>query len=79
MNVRQNFVDWIDNFTAKFINSIKDIEKAKDLAEFQGEDRRLLSKVEEMRTKYYDIIKIYATISASPADKKIDTIDSIRP
>ena len=41
INVRSEFIQWVDNFTNKFITSLKDIEQSKDLKEFIGEDRRL--------------------------------------
>ena len=41
MDVRAQFQRWVDTFTNQFIISLKDIEKSKDLKEFNGEDRRL--------------------------------------
>ena len=52
INVRNDFIQWIDNFTNKFILSLKDIEQSKDLKEFIGEDRRMSQQLEGLRDKY---------------------------
>lgn len=32
---------WIESFTNKFVDSLKNIEKSKEMQEFIGEDRRI--------------------------------------
>lgn len=41
LDTKQTFVDWIDNFTYKFVKSLNKIECSKELGEFQHEDSRL--------------------------------------
>jgi len=79
MAVRAQFLKWIDSFSNQFINSLKDIEKSKDLKEFMGEDKRLRMELEALRDKYMDIMKIFTTISNAPADRKVSVIEENRP
>jgi len=53
LDVRQQFVDWIDNFTNKFIKSLSKIEQSKELLEFQNEDSKLEREVSDIRGKYF--------------------------
>ena len=34
MDARQFFLDQIDSFTARFMNTLKDVDRSKELAEF---------------------------------------------
>lgn len=79
MDARQFFLDQIDSFTARFMNTLKDVDRSKELAEFQGEERRLLVKVEEMRKKQMEINDIFNKVSGAQPSKKIETIDSFKP
>ena len=40
IQVKEQFVDWIDNFTNKFVKSLNKIEQSRDLINFVGEDKR---------------------------------------
>lgn len=70
INVRSEFIQWVDSFTNKFITSLKDIEQSKDLKEFNGEDRRLYEQLEGLRDKYVQILKIFTAISNASPDQK---------
>lgn len=34
-------VEWIDSFTNKFVDSLKNIEKSKEMEQFLGTDKKL--------------------------------------
>ena len=78
LDVRQQFVDWIDNFTNKFIKSLSKIEQSKELLEFQNEDSKLEREVSDMRGKYFEILKIFHNIANAEAKDKLDRIESER-
>ena len=78
INVREQFIKWVDNFTQQFIKSLKDIDKGKELTSFQHIDSRLNKQLNDLRESYLDIIKVFTTISNSPVDQKVQTIDSHR-
>ena len=78
INVRDQFIKWVDNFTQQFIKSLKDIDKSKELAEFQNIDSKLNKQLNDLRESYLAIIKVFTTISNSPVDQKVQTIDSHR-
>ena len=40
IQVKEQFVEWIDNFTNKFVKSLNKIEQSRDLINFVGEDKR---------------------------------------
>ena len=61
------------------MNTLKDVDRSKELAEFHGEDSRLRVQVEEMRTKLFQIYDIFAKIQQAPPQNKVSTIDSCRP
>jgi hypothetical protein len=71
-------VEWIDSFTNKFIKSLSKIENSKELAEFQNEDSKLEKEVNEIKVKYFEILKIFHTIATSEAKDKLDRIESQR-
>lgn len=61
------------------MNSLKDIDKSKELQEFVGEDKRIALQIDEIKSKYYQIIEIYQNIGDAPPNKKIEAIDEARP
>jgi len=67
MRVRERFNDQIDKFVYQFSTIFKDVEMSNDLKEFKGEDKRLLSQVEELQKKYCEILRIFNNISTSSA------------
>ena len=79
MNVRSQFLRWVDHFTNQFINSLRDIENSRDLKEFYKEDTRLNMQLDELRDKYMEIMKIFSLISNSSADQKVSVIEQNRP
>lgn len=78
INVREQFIKWVDNFTHQFIKSLKDIDKGKELSDFQNIDSKLNRQLNDLRESYLAIIKVFTTISNSPVDQKVQTIDSHR-
>lgn len=78
MRVRERFNDQIDKFVYQFSTIFKDVEMSNDLKEFKGEDKRLLSQVEELQKKYCEILRIFNNISTSSAQKRIQYIDNIK-
>ena len=61
------------------MNTLKDVDKSKELAEFQGEERRLQVQVEEMKKKCNSISEIFNKVATAKPQKKIETIDGLRP
>ena len=41
ITVKQNFIEWIDNFTDKFVKNLNKIEQSRELVEFANEDKKL--------------------------------------
>jgi len=62
IEVKENFIDWIDNFTNKFVKSLNKIEQSRELIEFAGEDKRLTLQVLDIQNKYLQIVKIFGNI-----------------
>ena len=40
IEVKDEFVEWIDTFTNKFVKSLNKIEQSRELVNFVGEDKR---------------------------------------
>eukprot|EP00347_Sterkiella_histriomuscorum_P020526 403337466 len=78
MNVREQFLLWIDNMTNQFIESFKVLDQQKDIKQFRGEDRRLNQQLEGLRDKYMQIMRIFTLISNCKAEQKADTIEKYR-
>lgn len=71
-------IEWIDSFTNKFVDSLKNIERSKEMEQYLGVDKKLNDQVTQLENKYLDIMKIFSAISQSPAEKKIETIQNVR-
>lgn len=58
INVRNEFVDWVDSFTNQFIRQLKNIETQKDLSDLGGPmiDSILRRMLEELRESYVRIM-----------------------
>lgn len=41
IRVREKFIDWVESFINKFVDSLKNIEKSKEMKDFIGEDQRI--------------------------------------
>mmetsp|Transcript_6459 Transcript_6459/g.10408 ORF Transcript_6459/g.10408 Transcript_6459/m.10408 type:complete len:244 (+) Transcript_6459:573-1304(+) len=79
MRIKEGFNDSIDLFIRQFSDVFKNVEMSTDLLEFRGEDKRMLKQVEDLQKKYLEIQKIFSNITSSPAQKRIEYIDSIKP
>ena len=79
IEVKENFIEWIDNFTNKFVKSLNKIEQSRELIEFAGEDKRLTLQVLDIQNKYLQIVKIFQNIQRAPAAQKLDSIENMRP
>ena len=51
ISVKMQFVDWIENFTNKFVKSLNKIEQSRDLINFVGEDKRQEMRILDMQNK----------------------------
>ena len=78
MKIKERFNASIDKFIYEFGKVFKNVEQSKDLRDFKGEDNRLLHQVDELELKYLEIQKIFANISSSTAQKRIQYIDGIK-
>lgn len=76
LDVRQQFVDWIDSFTNKFVKSLAKIECSKELADFQHEDSKLERELAEIKEKYVEILKIFQSVARAEAVDKLVCIES---
>ncbi len=39
IQVRENFISWVDSFTNRFVESLKNIEKSAEMVKYQGADK----------------------------------------
>lgn len=78
MRVRERFNENVDKFIYTFGQLFKDVEMSNDLKDFRGEDKRLQILTEDLQKKYCEILKIFANISNSTAEKRIKYIDNIK-
>ena len=40
IKVKQEYIEWIENFTNKFVKSLNKIEQSRELISFVGEDKK---------------------------------------
>ena len=62
IEVKNEFTDWIDTFTNKFVKSLNKIEQSRELVNFVGEDKRQELRLIDMQNKYHEILKIFHQI-----------------
>lgn len=65
-------VEYIDNFTSRFINQINKIEERKELVEFIGEDQRQADRLKDLEHKLERINEIVQTIEDSAPPQKTE-------
>lgn len=82
MKTKQIFNERIDAFIESFAERFKDIEdheimqdKDKVPTSFDGENKKIIRTVEEMRVMHSEISNIFSRIATAPAEKKIKYID----
>jgi len=74
VKVKNEYVEWIENFTNKFVKSLNKIEQSRELISFVGEDKKQELRLIEMQNKYHDILKIFFKIQQTKPDDKLVTI-----
>lgn len=62
VKVKQEYIEWIESFTNKFVKSLNKIEQSRELIGFVGEDKKQELRLIEMQNKYHDILKIFYQI-----------------
>lgn len=78
IKVKSEFIEWIDNFTNKFVKSLNKIEQSRELINFVGEDKKQEMRLKEMQDKYKEILKIFYSIQSTKPNKKLVTIEGYR-
>ena len=62
VKVKNEYIEWIENFTNKFVKSLNKIEQSRELISFVGEDKKQELRLIEMQNKYHEILKIFYKI-----------------
>ena len=62
MKVKNEYIEWIENFTNKFVKSLNKIEQSRELISFVGEDKKQELRLIDMQNKYHQILKIFYQI-----------------
>ena len=62
VKVKNEYIEWIESFTNKFVKSLNKIEQSRELISFVGEDKKQELRLIEMQNKYHDILKIFFKI-----------------
>ena len=78
LKAKEKYIDWIENFTHKFVRSLNRIEQSQQMAEFIGEDKRQELRLIDMQNKYKEILKIFFNISQAKPDDKLEAIERNR-
>ena len=74
VKVKNEYVEWIENFTNKFVKSLNKIEQSRELISFVGEDKKQELRLLEIQSKYHEILKIFYQIQITKPDDKLITI-----
>lgn len=80
INVRNEFVSWVDTFTNQFIRQLKNIETQKDLSELGGPrlDSILRNMLEELRESYVRIMLAFSDFDKQTIKEKLEKIQETR-
>jgi hypothetical protein len=62
VEVREQFNNWITEFTNKFVAKLNKIEQSRELVEYADTDRFVQSSLKDLEHKYTRILKIFETI-----------------
>ena len=76
--VKNEYIEWIESFTNKFVKSLNKIEQSRELISFVGEDKKQELRLLDIQNKYHEILKIFYKIQATKPDDKLVTIESFR-
>ena len=74
VKVKNEYIEWIENFTNKFVKSLNKIEQSRELISFVGEDKKQELRLIDMQNKYHQILKIFYQIQQTAPDDKLVTI-----
>lgn len=74
VKVKNEYIEWIESFTNKFVKSLNKIEQSRELNPYVGEDKKQELRLIEMQTKYHEILKIFYKIQCTKPDDKLVTI-----
>ena len=78
IKVKEEYIEWIENFTNKFVKSLNKIEQSRELISFVGEDKKQELRLIDIQNKYKQILKIFYDIQMTQPDDKLVTIQSFR-
>jgi len=78
VKVKNEYIEWIESFTNKFVKSLNRIEQSRELIGFVGEDKKQELRLIEIQNKYHEILKIFFKIQQTKPDDKLVTIQSFR-
>ena len=76
--MKNEYIEWIENFTNKFVKSLNKIEQSRELISFVGEDKKQELRLIDMQNKYHQILKIFYQIQQTKPDDKLVTIQGFR-
>ena len=62
VKVKNEYIEWIENFTNKFVKSLNKIEQSRELISFVGEDKKQELRLIDIMNKYQQILKIFFNI-----------------
>ena len=62
VQVKNEYIEWIENFTNKFVKSLNKIEQSRELISFVGEDKKQELRLIDIMNKYQQILKIFFNI-----------------
>ena len=52
IKVKEEYIEWIENFTNKFVKSLNKIEQSRELISFVGEDKKQELRLIDIQNKY---------------------------
>ena len=69
--MKNDFVEWIDEFTDKFVRSLNKIEQQIDLANFVGEDKIQEMRLADLSEKYQTLLDKLSLIRNTNSNEKL--------
>lgn len=75
--ISEDFFRMVREYTRKFINSLKNIETSAKLEAYVNEDARQNERLEFMKDKYEQIVKIIGTIDETVPNLKAQAVRDV--